>query len=206
MEYTLEKVASMGCVAFGADMYGAGRALWDKGEIKSAGAPLREDRNKMARRALASFEAMQSMPEVDSTRAASIGFCFGGIAVLDLARSNRVGASLLYTFSVHGILDSPDLRDDYGGSCGPVSGRVVAFHGEDDPFIGAEQLAAFESNMILRGADLTVVKFADTRHAFTRPEKTLDTDAAAGLQYNESACRHTWDTIRECLRDLCLQK
>ena len=47
-------------------------------------------------------------PQVETTRTASIGFCFGGIAVLDLARSGAA-RSLHTTFSVHGILDSPDL-------------------------------------------------------------------------------------------------
>ena len=199
MEYTLEKVASIGCVAFGADMYGAGRALWEKDEIKRAGEPLRANRSRMVRRALSAYETMRLLPEVDARRAASIGFCFGGIAVLDLARSGTAAPSLCATFSVHGILDSPDLSEAYGGSSGAVTGRVVVFHGEDDPFISAEQLADFQRNMKMRAADWEMVRFSGTRHAFTRPEKTLDVDAAAGLQFNEAASLQAWDTIRDTL-------
>ena len=86
MDFVLSKVASMGCLAFGADMYGVGCALWDRDSIRMAGAHLREDRSKMVQRTLAAYEAMRSAPEVDRGTAASIGFCFGGIAVLDLAR------------------------------------------------------------------------------------------------------------------------
>lgn len=86
MDFVLSKVASMGCLAFGADMYGMGCALWDRDSIRMAGAHLREDRSKMVQRTLAAYEAMRSAPQVDRGTSASIGFCFGGIAVLDLAR------------------------------------------------------------------------------------------------------------------------
>eukprot|EP00802_Teleaulax_amphioxeia_P021675 Tamp_22047.p1 GENE.Tamp_22047~~Tamp_22047.p1 ORF type:complete len:342 (+),score=59.47 Tamp_22047:3-1028(+) len=201
MDYILSKVASMGVLAFGADMYGAQRALWDRDEIKQAGAPLREDRGKMVRRTLAAYDAMLACPEVETSRTASIGFCFGGIAVLDLARSGAA-RSLHTTFSVHGILDRPDLPAEFGGGRGPVCGRVVVMHGEQDPFISPQQLAAFKDNMQERGADLTMLTFPGVVHAFTRPEKTLEADAASGLQYNDAAATQTWATIRDVLSRL----
>ena len=103
------------------------------------------------------------------------------------------------TFSVHGVLDSPNLPPDLGGICGAVSGRVTVFHGGSDPFTSSENLSAFESNMHRRNAEYERVTFPGVMHAFTRPEKTLAADSAAGLQYDEAACEHTWDRIRAAL-------
>ena len=121
--------------------------------------------------------------------------------MLDLARSGAA-PSLRETFSVHGILDSPDLSAEYGGSNRAVSGRVMVFHGEEDPFIPPHQLVAFQDNMRLRGANYEMITFPGAKHAFTRPEKTLEADVAAGLAYNDAACARTWDAIRTRLQHL----
>ena len=55
---------------------------------------------------------------------------------------------------------------------------------------------------VLDWQDLTMLTFPGVVHAFTRPEKTLEADAAAGLQYNDAAATQTWATIRDVLSRL----
>ncbi len=67
--------------------------------------PLANDRRLLRTRIRAAFDALVTMDEVDNNRIAAIGFCFGGLCVLDLARS---GADVKGVVSFHGLLNKPD--------------------------------------------------------------------------------------------------
>jgi len=199
MFWKLDKLASQGYLAFGVDMFGAGRALWDKEEALAARKPLREDRSQMIERMMCAYETACSMEVADSARVGAIGYCFGGMAVLDLARSG-LPKSLKATVSLHGILDRLDTPPT------DVVGKVLVCHGGSDPFVTPEMLRDFESDMAARNAeDLHIHTYSGSKHAFTRPEKTTEGDSAAGLYYCELADAASW-AAASALLDSCLRQ
>jgi len=126
--------------------------------------PLAEDRSRMAQRGVAAYKALQGLEMVQPDSIAAAGFCFGGMAVLDLARSG-LAPDLRATITYHGILDSPDLGSR---SDGQVNGKLLVFHGDKDPFIPPDKFREFEEDLKRREADYKIVRFANGMHAFTR--------------------------------------
>ena len=90
-------------------------------------APFLQDRAMLRARLLDTVEVVKSLPEVDPNKVAAIGFCFGGLCVLDLARA---GADVRAVASFHGLFGKPE-----GLPTAPIKAKVVAFHGWDDPMV-----------------------------------------------------------------------
>jgi dienelactone hydrolase len=149
--WKLEALAAQGFLAFGADLFGSGHALWDRSENVPVRAALTDDRRVLARRTQAGLAAMGAHAQCDETRMGAMGFCFGGMAAMDLARTCR-DPGLRTAIAFHGILDRPALPD------GPVLCSVLACHGDADPFVPPEKLAAFEQDMAARGATCSVLR------------------------------------------------
>lgn len=112
-------------------------------------------------RAIAWFEALAARPEIDAGRVASIGYCFGGTCVMELARS---GANVKASVSLHGILSTHAPAKP-----GAVTGDVVAWCGEDDPYSPPEQVEAFRVEMHAAGARCQITTFGQVVHAFADP-------------------------------------
>ena len=97
----------------------------------------------------------------DVTRRAAIGFCFGGLNVLDLARS---GADVQAVVSMHGTLATPQPAKR-----GDIKAAVLAVHGAADPIAPKAERDAFEQEMTAAGARWALLTFGDVVHAFTDP-------------------------------------
>ncbi len=181
-----DQLAQMGYVAFAADMYGKGIVAKDHQEAAQLSGLYRSDRQLMRRRVQAAFEVLKSQPAVDSERIGAIGYCFGGCAVLELARS---GADVKGVVSFHGPLDTPD----------PVSSRpsaeILVLTGADDPHIRLDQIAAFEKEMKAAGAGYRVIVYPGAVHSFTVPE--AGNDPSKGMAYNAEADRKSWQKMKE---------
>ena len=98
-----EKIANMGYVGFALDMYGKG-VFGSDGDTElntSLMNPLATNRSVLRDRVRAALVAGRNVPQVDPTKVAAMGYCFGGMCVLELARS---GADILGVISIHGIL------------------------------------------------------------------------------------------------------
>jgi dienelactone hydrolase len=185
-------LAELGYVALACDMYGGGQYVSDakrRGELMGE---LRGDASKLRGRAQAGLDALRSQPQADPTRLAAIGFCFGGMTVLELARS---GAQLAGVVSFHGILDTQRPAEP-----GAVKARVLVLHGADDPFAPLPKVNAFVEEMGRAGADWQLNVYGGAQHGFTRP------DAAqlgmAGVAYHAEADRRSWDAMQAFFRDL----
>ncbi len=98
------KLAELGYFAFAVDMYGKNILGQNKEEGAKLMQPFMDDRGLVLRRMEAALYAIKRMPWVDDTKIAAIGFCFGGLCVLDLARS---GADIKGVVSFHGLLEEP---------------------------------------------------------------------------------------------------
>src|SRR3546814_8166244 len=109
-----KRIAGKDYVILLTDMYGEGVRPKNAEEAQAAVKPLYADRNLMRariRKAFAELEAQATRAPIDASRLAAIGFCFGGAAVLDLARS---GSNVKAVISFHGDLrtDNPALRSE----------------------------------------------------------------------------------------------
>ncbi len=150
-------------VVFMADMYGKSVRPSNPDEAKAAATSVRSDRALMRKRAQAAVKAFeaQSVVPVDTAKMAAIGFCFGGGAVLELARS---GAELDAFISFHGNLDTPNPDD-----AKQIKAPVLVLHGADDPAVPQEQVDGFVAEMKATDVDWQLVSYGNAVHSFTDP-------------------------------------
>jgi dienelactone hydrolase len=180
-------LADLGYVAFALDMFGEPFASREHGIAVITG--LMKSPQVLRRRASAAYEWLKSHPNVDPSRTAAIGFCFGGLVALELARS---GAGLRCVVSFHGALSSIAPCDGAG-----MNGKVLVCTGADDPFVPAEQRAAFESEMTVAGVDWQMIVYGGARHGFTN--KAIDPAKSPGSAYHRSADERSWRAMRDLL-------
>ena len=130
-----ERLASLGFATLACDLHGEGRLLAGLEEAREVMAPLRENPQRIRDRARASLDALASRPEVDGSRLAAIGYCFGGSIALELARS---GADIVAAVGFHSGLATAAPQDARN-----IRGKVLVCIGADDPGIPPEQRSAF---------------------------------------------------------------
>jgi dienelactone hydrolase len=196
MLYTLDRIAALGYIAFGLDMFGTRQALWNRAESLAARAPLTADRSLMRQRATAALDAALALSDIDPSKVAIVGYCFGGLVALDLARS---GAAVKAAITFHGILTPPSPPF----TTAPVADcKVLVLHGEQDPFVPPAQVHALLAEMQRSGTQCSVQRYSSAGHAFTRPEKVMPTDKQSCLWYDDLAAASSWTAMQECLREV----
>lgn len=186
-----EWLAELGYLGFAVDMYGEGKTGNTTEEKSALMQPLVSDRALLRDRLLAALTTLGQMPEVDSQRIAVIGFCFGGLCALDLARS---GVELAGAVSFHGLLSAPDELPTR-----PVKAKILALHGYEDPMVRPEAVEAFCQEMTAAKADWQVHCYGNTYHAFTNP---LAHDPKLGLFYNSLAERRAFQAMENFLTEV----
>ena len=180
-----DELARRGYVGFALDVYGKG-VFGEDGDTEGNAAlmaPFASDRQLLRRRMNAALVAGRNVPQADASRVAAMGFCFGGMSVLELARS---GADIAAVVSVHGILAAGDMANE------EVRASVLCLHGHDDPMAPPEQVLAFETEMSDAGADWQMHIYGGTVHAFTNPAAN---NPDFGTVYNERAARRAWQSL-----------
>lgn len=182
-----KQLAAMGYVAFAADIYGKGvRPATPELAAKEAAKYRGADRGLIRARGAAGLDRLASFAKVDPGRLAVIGYCFGGTAALELARS---GANLRGTVSFHGGLDTPVPADAL-----KIKGKVLVLHGADDPNVPPPQVAAFQQEMRLAKANWEMVYYGGAVHSFTNPDS--GDDPTKGAAYNAQADRRSWEEMK----------
>lgn len=156
-----QEIAARGYVVLVADMFGVGRRPKSADEAGKAAGALKADRPLMRARAARALELLLAQKEapLDPRKVGAIGFCFGGTAALELARS---GARLSGVVSFHGGLSTPTP-----GDARKMTAKVLALHGADDPFVPADEVKAFEEEMRAAKVDWQLVAFGNAVHSFT---------------------------------------
>lgn len=187
-----ERLAGEGYVAFAADIYGKGVRPADAKEAAAQAGKYRGDRALLRARAQAGLDELRKSPHVDGDRVAVIGYCFGGGAALELARS---GADVDAVVSFHGNLDTPDPAD-----ARRIQGKVLVLHGADDPHVPPEQVAAFQKEMREAGVDWQLVAYGGAVHSFTKP--AAGSDPSKGAAYDERAARRAWKDMQQLFAEV----
>jgi len=184
-------LAELGYLGFAVDTYGKGVLGRSAEENAKLMAPFMHDRSMLQRRLTAGLTAAKMLPWADNRKIAAIGFCFGGLCALDLART---GADLLGAVSFHGLLmppvNIPEPR---------VKAKILALHGHDDPMVTPEQVNAFEAEMTRAGVDWQIHVYGSTMHAFTNP---LANDPGFGTVYQPSADKRSWLSMRNFFEEI----
>lgn len=140
-----ERLAGQGWIGFVADLYGKGRRARSAEEAAALVAELDADRPLLLRRLERSQAVLAGLEGVDAERLAVIGFCFGGKAALDLARS---GARLRAAVSFHGLLDPPGWA---AGRADPIATPLLVLHGWDDPLAPPPSVLTLAAELTGRG-------------------------------------------------------
>lgn len=184
-EAKARELAALGYVGFALDLYGKGIRGGGIDENRALMRPFMDDRALLQRRMRLALDAMRREDGVEAGRTGAIGFCFGGLCVLDLART---GADVNGVVSFHGMLRAP------GNTAGnSIRARVLALHGWDDPMAPPEDVVALGRELTAMGADWQLHAYGNTMHAFTNPQAN---DPDFGTVYQADADRRSWQSMR----------
>lgn len=187
-----KRVLPWGYQAFAMDLYGKGVSGSTLEEFETLMRPFMQDRAMLADRLSAVVSTVAGLPEVDSSRIAAIGFCFGGLCVLDMART---GAGVTGVASFHGLLTPPP-----GWSPRPIDCKVAVYHGWDDPWAPPDDVVALAAELTEAGTDWQLQAFGHTFHAFMAPWAN---SPELGIQYNARSAQRAWSGLEgflaECL-------
>jgi dienelactone hydrolase len=187
-----ERLAKLGYVGFAVDMYGKGIVAKNPQEAAGMAGTYKNNLPLLRARAQAGLEALKQVPQVDPTRIAAMGFCFGGTCALELARS---GADLVGVVSFHGALGTSNPED-----AKKIKGKILALHGADDPFVPLAEVTAFEEEMRKAGVDWELVKYGGAVHSFTNP--AAGNDNARGAAYNAKADARSWEAMKAFFKEV----
>jgi dienelactone hydrolase len=172
--------AAQGYSVFVCDLYGDGVA-GDRQRVMATLTALRDDPRLLARRTRAGLEALQEHGNTTG-RLGAVGYCFGGMAALTLARS---GPAVAAAISIHGSLTTSEPAQP-----GAVTAKVLVCHGSADPHITLDQVTAFAAEMDHAHADWQLTMYGGAMHGFTHQDARAD--RTPGVAYQEEADRRSF--------------
>jgi dienelactone hydrolase len=180
-------LAELGYNVFALDVYGKGvRPPGPPASAQEAG-KYKADRALYRERLKAGLAVLLGDERTDVTKVSAIGYCFGGMGALELARS---GAKVAGVVSFHGGLDSPAPED-----AKTILAEVLVLHGDADPFVPQADVAAFEKEMQAAKVSYHLVRYPEVVHAFT--QKMAGDDPSKGAAYDAQADAASWVEMRK---------
>jgi len=189
-------LAEMGYNVFAADVYGKGIRPEPPAAGGEAG-KYKADRELYRARMLAGLEILKADERTDVSRIAAIGYCFGGTGVLELARA---GTDIAGVVSFHGGLGSaPGIEAKEGA----IPAKVLVLHGAVDPHVPADEVAAFQAEMVAAEADWQFVSYGGAVHAFT--QKMAGDDPSKGAAYDARADARSWEDMQQFFAEIFLE-
>jgi len=183
-------LAELGYAAFALDVYGKG--VFGSGPEENAKlmGPFLENRTLLRDRLVAGLDCFRAQTGVDGAQVAIMGYCFGGLCALDLARS---GADIRGAVSFHGLFIPPGLESR------PIKARVLALHGYADPMVPPQQVLDFATEMTEAKVDWQLHAYGGVLHAFTVPEAN---DLKLGALYDARAARRSWQAMLDFYEEI----
>ena len=188
---TAEKLSKLGYYAFVADIYGEGNYPQTTADAAKMSGFYKKNTNLYQKRIeLALEQLIQSGANPDNI--AVIGFCFGGTGALEAARKNLKVKGVV---SFHG-----GLGRDTTLPITPITTKILACHGADDPFVSKEEIAGFQQEMRDAKADWEMVYYANAVHSFT--DTDAGNDNSKGAAYNEKAATRSFEHMKLFLNEV----
>lgn len=191
-------LAEMGYVGFVADLYGDGTCVQTDEEALALMTPLYLNRRLLRNRIKAAFEEIKSHQYVESSYIGAIGFCFGGLAVMELLKS---GVDIAGGVSFHGTygkslgnqqvtLEQPD---------GKIKGALLILQGYEDPFVSKEDINSTLNDFTEYGVDWQMNFYSHAMHAFTNPDAN---NPEAGLLFDPKANDRSWISMQNFFNEV----
>lgn len=185
-----DALAANGYLAIVLDHYGKDqRDLGDRAMVLMN--DLLGNRALLRERLLAHLAFAQGLEGVDRSRVAIIGYCFGGLCALDLARTGTDG--IRGAVSIHGIFSRPEL-----GGQPPIPAKILVLHGWDDPLATPESVLGLTKELTEAGADWQLHAYGNTVHGFTNPEAAVP----GRVLYNADADRRANQALANFLAEV----
>jgi dienelactone hydrolase len=180
-----EKLAGLGYIAFALDYHGNGEPLPMDEAMERLGI-FRDNPDRAAALALAGLNVLLAQPGTDANRVAAIGYCYGGVMSLELART---GANVKAVVGFHPGFGPPRTE-----ASRQIKASVLMCCGTEDPFATRDQRAAFEQEMHEAAvSDWRFELYGGVGHSFTNP--AADLVGIPGIEYNAPAERHSWKSM-----------
>ncbi len=186
-----KKLAGLGYAGFALDLYGKGILGSNNEENEKLMTPFMKDRKMLQSRLTTAFETARDLPETDPEKTAALGYCFGGLCVLDLA---RIGTKIGGVASFHGLFNAPDNTKGT-----KINAKVIAFHGWDDPMAKPEDAVTLGEELTQAGADWQLHTYGNTMHSFTNPAAQ---NPNFGTVYNPISDERSWNTCTDFLAEV----
>jgi len=178
-----DMLADLGYAVFAADLFGTGVRPTELTDKRQHTGELYQNRAKMRALMTAALDAAKHKG-ADTANAVIAGYCFGGAAVLELARSG-VQAKGFATF--HGGLQTP-AGQDYT----KTRGAVLIMHGSADSAITMDQFADLARELETAGVAHEMITYGGAQHAFT---------VFGQKRYNENADKKSWQRFGQFLAE-----
>jgi dienelactone hydrolase len=185
------RIAASGYAVFVADPYGKDAQPRNAEEGGQKAGALKNNIPLLRARAAAALQAAKRQTNADTSRVVVVGFCFGGMAALELARS---GAPLQGVASIHG-----NLKASTPGDARNIRGPVLVLHGANDPFVPQEEVGMFRDEMKMAGVDWQFTEYGGAVHAFTNPG--AGNDPSKGAAYNPVAAARAYVALDGFLKE-----
>lgn len=180
------RLADLGYAAFALDYHGGGKWLDDRTQMMSRIMELMGAPDRIVALGQAGLNVLTAQDEVDTTRLAAIGFCFGGTMALHMARA---GVPLKAAVGFHA-----GLATIAPAAPGAISAKILALIGADDPMIPQQQRADFEAEMRAAGADWQLQLYGGVQHSYTNPGAARAN--IPGIVYEAAAESRAWTAMR----------
>ncbi len=178
-------LAQQGYTALALDMYGNGKMAHHPDDAQKFSSEVSQNEALAKARFEAALALLKQQKTVDPDNIGAIGYCFGGSVALNMA---RLGEPLKVVESFHG-----GLKTSHPAEPGVVKARIASFTGEADPFIPAEQVAAFRQEMDKAGVNYQVVTYPGAQHSFTSPDADkLGKEFKLPMAYDAEADKDSW--------------
>ncbi len=187
-----DRLTALGYVAFALDYQGGGKRLPDMATVMARLGPLMGNSEAIRALGTAGLRVLLAQPEVDPSRVAAIGYCFGGTMVLELARA---GTDLRAVVGFHSGLGTS--RPDDASN---IKSVVLVCIGTEDPIIPADQRIAFEAEMRAGHVDWRMNLYGGAAHSFTNP--IADQAGIPGIEYHEQTDIRSWRAMLDLFAEV----
>jgi dienelactone hydrolase len=191
------RYAAIGYATLACDMFGPGVA-GNRERVMACLLALRDDPALLVRRARAGLAALAGCPEAGG-RMAAVGFCFGGMAALALARAGTdpAGPDPAGVVSIHGSLATSRPAEP-----GAVTARILVCHGAADPHVPLGDVTAFAAEMDHAAADWQLIMYGRAEHGFTHRDAVPGAPGTMpGVAYDQLADERSFAATRAFLAD-----
>lgn len=194
-EFAREKareLAQLGLIGFAVDLYGNGQVATGPEEAKQLMNPLFFDRAELQKRINGAVDFVATHPSVDAQKIGAIGFCFGGLTVIELLRS---GAAIRGAVSFHAGFSS--FKEGQKAKTVPlasnIKGSLLILHGYEDPSVSLQDILNLQKDLTEGRVDWQMNTYSRTAHSFTDPKAN---HPEAGMVYNPLTTQRAWEAMR----------